>query len=71
MDVMDVVLVYRAQEVNEAHPWPPRTPDTRASLAARARMLAEIITDRGAAENLRAYAAELEAEAIERTRKSA
>ncbi|MGH7058354.1 MAG: hypothetical protein ACREFZ_10885 [Acetobacteraceae bacterium] len=57
--------IYRAQEANEAHRWPPRAPDTRATLAARARMLAEIITDRGAAENLRIYAAELEADIVD------
>ena len=65
---MDLLPIYRAQE---AHTWPPRAPDTRASLAARARMLAEIISDRGAAENLRAYAAELEAEVAELARKTA
>lgn len=68
---MDLVPIYHAQEANEAHVWPPRAPDTRASLAARARMLAEIISDRGAAENLRAYAAELEAEVAELARKTA
>jgi hypothetical protein len=68
---MDLLPIYRAQEANDAHTWPPRAPDTRASLAARARVLAEIITDPGAAENLRAYAAELEAEVAELSRKTA